>query len=62
MTNQYPIDPPFFDFRRVNFDSYDEDYADDRSNPEPPLLSFFKKLKNDEIRQKVEEWGENFLP
>lgn len=62
MTNQHPIDPSVFDFRDVNFDDYDEDYADDRSEPElPTLLSFFKRVKNDEVRQKVEEWRRNVL-
>lgn len=59
MPSKYPV----FDFRGANFDDYDEeDYADDRSEPEPPPLPLFKKLKNDEIRQKVEEWGKKVLP
>lgn len=64
MTNQHPIDPPVFDFRGVNFNGYDEDYADagrSVSEREPPPLPFFEKLKNDEIRQKVEQWGKKGL-
>ena len=54
LTNQHPIDPLVFDLRGVNFNDYDEDYADDRSEIEPPPPLFFKMLKNYEIRQKVE--------
>ena len=62
LTNLHLRDPLVFDLRGVNFDDYDEDYADDRSETEPPSPLFFKMLKNYEIRQKVEEWGKRVLP